>query len=180
MFLLRPNWVFPDVSSRVYTQLFTRNPKPRSKIFSSCRKNSKFRFQHFHVFNILTRSGGYIPIYSLYIPLYSLSRDCKIPLKGLTNHSAGQDRFTQQRGPDRQGLGKQVHAVRFQTDRVQTDSIFNRFWPPDRFLVCFEMVKAIFCGFPAGFVYFGPRIPIPRVFFGNVWKPAVWSQKHQI
>ena len=37
----------PGVSSRLYTELFTRNPNPRSKIVKSCRKTPK---QRFHVF----------------------------------------------------------------------------------------------------------------------------------
>ena len=41
------NWGCPNMSSRPYTQLFMRNPNPRSKILKFFRKTSKNRFQTF-------------------------------------------------------------------------------------------------------------------------------------
>ena len=44
-----PNWGFPDVSRRLYTQLLTRNPNLRFNIFKSFRGTLTNRF-HFIVF----------------------------------------------------------------------------------------------------------------------------------
>ena len=67
-----PNCGFPGVSSRLCTQFLTRNPNLRSKTFKSCRKTLKHRFQvFFNVFYVLTRSGGYIPIFNRDVGLFN-------------------------------------------------------------------------------------------------------------
>ena len=55
-----PTWGVPDVSSRLYTQLFTRNPILRSGILKSCRNTTQQIDFNFSCFYFLTRSGGYI------------------------------------------------------------------------------------------------------------------------